>query len=171
MRSIAPNPKHSAASAEWYTPPEVVAIAREYLEEIDLDPASCEEANKTIGAATFYAADGLKREWAGRVFLNPPTPPRLWWERLVREFASGKVHRAVFLAYSLEQIPQSIGWGLPMTSFPILFRPGGKGRIPFIRPGGDRGAAPPHASALVFLGTMPKLRDGLVIPAGLVVSK
>ena len=164
MSTIAPNVKHSSATAEWYTPREVIDIAREYLNgRIDLDPASCAEANAIVGAETYYAERGLDRPWAGHVFLNPPTPPRAWWEKLVKEFVSGDVTRAVFLAYSLEQIAQSIGWGLPMTEFPILFRPGGKGRISFLRPGGDRGAAPPHASALVFLGPPPASRQGLTV--------
>lgn len=155
------NPRHTTKTSDWYTPPEIVAIARDFLGEIDLDPASSPKANEVVGAAEIYVSDGLAKPWAGKVYLNPPSPPRAWWERLVRAYAAGDVERAVFLAYSLEQIPQSIGWGLPMTTFPILFRPGGRSRIPFLKPNGSRGLAPPHGSALVFLGTGP-LPPGVV---------
>jgi hypothetical protein len=41
---------------------------------IDLDPASCEEANCTVKAQTFFSRkeNGFTRAWYGRVFLNPP---------------------------------------------------------------------------------------------------
>ena len=41
---------------------------------IDLDPASCELANRTVKATRFFdiATDGLKQPWEGRIWLNPP---------------------------------------------------------------------------------------------------
>jgi phage N-6-adenine-methyltransferase len=61
-------------SNEWYTPARYVEAARQVMGGIDLDPASCELANKTIKAAHYYTEqdDGLSKEWYGRVWLNPP---------------------------------------------------------------------------------------------------
>ena len=39
--------KHSSASQEWYTPAPILERVRAVLGPIDLDPASCEEANPT----------------------------------------------------------------------------------------------------------------------------
>lgn len=66
---------HSSATQEHYTPADVVEAAREVLGGIDLDPASCAEANATVRATRYFtrADDGLDRAWGGgRVFLNPP---------------------------------------------------------------------------------------------------
>jgi hypothetical protein len=71
-------------SSEHYTPSQYLHAAREVLGGIDLDPASCVEANKVIGATTFFSADdnGLDKPWSGRVWLNPP------YGRLAGDFAA-----------------------------------------------------------------------------------
>ena len=59
---------------EWYTPVQYIEAARTVLGAIDLDPASCEYAQKTVKAATWYGEedDGLEYAWKGRIWLNPP---------------------------------------------------------------------------------------------------
>src|SRR6266496_5442474 len=49
------------ADDEWYTPPEIIELVRTVLGEIDLDPASCIEAQRTVMAKRFYTKhnDGL----------------------------------------------------------------------------------------------------------------
>ena len=47
--------KHvSDHSDEWYTPAAYIREVKRVLGEIDLDPASCEVANKTIGATDYF---------------------------------------------------------------------------------------------------------------------
>jgi hypothetical protein len=131
--------RHSAESACWYTPPSIVEPAREVLGgAIDLDPATDDAANRIIKARTFCFEldDGLQQPWRGSVFLNPPTPPRAWWERLM--WSSTRdcvVPRAVYVAYSIEQIQQSQLWaeetGLPsMLDFAVCIP---RRRIPYLR--------------------------------------
>lgn len=69
-------PQHLSSTWEHYTPIEVVEAARQTLGAFDLDPASCEDANKRVKASRFLTVsdDGLQDgvPWRGRVFLNPP---------------------------------------------------------------------------------------------------
>jgi len=87
---------------ERYTPAEYIDPVRKVLGTIDLDPASCKQAQKTIKAKRFYtvADDGLTKPWKGRVFLNPPYHRELapkFVDKLVGEFESRRVTHAVML--------------------------------------------------------------------------
>jgi ParB family chromosome partitioning protein len=99
--------RHSCDSPEWYTPSPFVEAAREVMGGIDLDPASHEEANRTVKAKRFFTAadDGLKQDWRGRVFLNPPggLVPQ-FWRALVEAHLVARVTQAVWIGYSLQQL-------------------------------------------------------------------
>lgn len=65
---------HNSGDCEWYTPACFVESARTVMGNIDLDPASCEYANRTVKAAHYYTKEdnGLLRPWYGNIWLNPP---------------------------------------------------------------------------------------------------
>lgn len=64
----------TTTSDEFFTPPDEIEFVREFLGYIDLDPASCEEANKIVKARRCYTKEdnGLVLPWVGKVFCNPP---------------------------------------------------------------------------------------------------
>ncbi len=64
----------TSGTYEYFTPPEIIAAARECMGTIDLDPASSIEANKRVDANVFYndVMDGLTMRWFGNVWLNHP---------------------------------------------------------------------------------------------------
>lgn len=65
---------HNSGAIEWYTPPEIIAVARRVMGSIDLDPASTPEANTVVQATTYFTIDddGLRQTWRGNIWLNPP---------------------------------------------------------------------------------------------------
>ena len=58
---------------EWYTPPEIIEAARRVLGTIDLDPASCAEAQEWIQARRWFGIeqDGLLQKWGGGCMAQP----------------------------------------------------------------------------------------------------
>jgi len=110
-------PQHLTASNEHYTPEWIASAARVTMGSIDLDPASCTQANQIIRAERFYtqADDGLTAPWFGRCFLNPPygwtdhkpdwspakrnplgySQKELWTQRVIRDIAHHEIHQAV----------------------------------------------------------------------------
>ena len=70
-----PHRSQASGEDEWYSPPEVVSLARKVMGSIDLDPMSCAIANnKCVKAKKYYTkqTDGLKQEWQGNIWMNPP---------------------------------------------------------------------------------------------------
>lgn len=92
----------SSKTDEWYTPPEIIAAVREVM-PIELDPASCYEAQNIIHADLYFDAqmNGLHpmRRWQGRVYLNPPYGDQIakWIERLIAEYKAAHVVEAIAL--------------------------------------------------------------------------
>ena len=85
---------------EWYTPQWVVDSARTVMGAIDLDPASSAAANKGVKAKEYYTIqdNGLKLEWNGRVFLNPPfSKYKDFVKGLRTEFDEGRCTEAILL--------------------------------------------------------------------------
>jgi ParB family chromosome partitioning protein len=135
---------------EWYTPPNIVEAARAALGGIDLDPASCDEAQTVVRAATYFTknTDGLSRPWFGRVWLNPPYAARLidqFVGKLIGHVEAGEVTSAVLLVNNATET----NWCqrcLAAASASCLIA----GRIPFWGPNG--GESPPRGSLAFYFG-------------------
>jgi DNA N-6-adenine-methyltransferase (Dam) len=115
-------------SNEWYTPAEYIYAVREVLGEIDIDPASCEFANKTVQAKHYYTIEqnGLMLPWYGNVFCNPPygktsigdgSNLEQFTNKLIGEYQRGNVTQAILL------IPANTAtsWFPPLWQYPICF--------------------------------------------------
>jgi len=135
---------------EWYTPGEYVAMAREVMGSIDLDPASCEEANKVVDATVFYTKedDGLSKEWAGNLWVNPPYSRDLmpaFIEKLKVSYIDGDVESAILLSHNNTDTQ----WfhNIAAVSSAICFP---KKRIKFYRD--EEIAAPTNGQTFFYLG-------------------
>lgn len=170
--------QHSRDSTEWQTPGIIVEASRAALGgSIDLDPASCAQANQRVGAQQIYTRhdDGLSQMWRARtVFLNPPggvlkrdsstgrwvptqgggkSSALVWFRKLEFHWITGTVDEAIFVAPNLEALfrhSQNDG-GIWMAEYPYCIP---AQRIKFIDPKQDR-TQPSHANAIVYLGTHP----------------
>jgi hypothetical protein len=95
------------SSNEWYTPSKYIEAAREVMGSIDLDPASCEEANRTVKATRYYSKEenGLLLPWYGCVWLNPPygkvssgrSNLYNFIQKLVDHYRAGDIEQAITL--------------------------------------------------------------------------
>jgi ParB family chromosome partitioning protein len=140
----------SCESNDWYTPAIYIEAARAVMGGIDLDPASCELANRTVGADHYFARsdDGLSRDWAGRVWLNPPYGrggAKTWSRKLIDEYDRGAVSQAVLLVNA----STDTRWFQPFWAYPICFV---RSRIRFAKAGFHGYRGPTHASAFVYFG-------------------
>jgi DNA N-6-adenine-methyltransferase (Dam) len=139
----------SSESVEWYTPSQYIEAAREVMGGIDLDPASCKKANRTVRAETFYSLDdnGLEQEWIGRIWLNPPYgifgPPFV--DRALIMFADKKIDQAVLC---LNANSNDCSWFRPLWDHLLCFS---YGRPAFSTPDGRESAAT-HGTVFVYLG-------------------
>ncbi len=165
--------QHSSKTNEHYTPAHIVERARALMGSIDLDPASCEQANRNIKAGRIFTEqdDGLRHPWEGKIFLNPPggkmhlidgvwvPMPRdangkqngpgtssmvVWWDKLVREWVNNPLNSAVFIGFTLEILRScQADW----VASPVH-------RFPRCYPAQRLkfgGASPTHANILVYL--------------------
>jgi hypothetical protein len=162
---------HNSGKTDWYTPDDWLELAREVLEEIDLDPASSALANRRVRAKRYYdvAADGLspRKRWRGRVWMNPPyNRCAAFIDRLLAEFVAGNVTEAIVLVNN----STDSRWGqrLIAASSAVLFP---AGRISFVDGQGGPSKMPLQGQMLCYLGDRPGMFSAVFGPKGLVVTR
>jgi hypothetical protein len=90
---------------EWFTPAQYIRAVKEVMGGIDVDPASHPIAQETVGAARYFTRKrtGLRQEWPGRVFLNPPYAREEigpFVEKLLIEIRCGRTTAAIMLTHN-----------------------------------------------------------------------
>lgn len=159
--------QHSSQSSDWFTPARYAEAAREVMGDIDLDPASCVEANAAIGARKFFTPedDGLAQPWHGRVFLNPPygrttlngvvrSSVEVWTHKLRHEFSIGNVSEAILLVNATP----AQRWFQALWQWPICFP---NHRIRFWRVDSVN-KAPTHSNCFVAIGYRADLPNDFI---------
>ncbi|MBQ3444328.1 MAG: DUF3102 domain-containing protein [Selenomonadaceae bacterium] len=137
---------------EWYTPAEYIEAARRVMKGIDLDPASCAIANEVVRADKFFSLeeDGLKQDWRGRIWLNPP-----YSRELISKFVDKLLASDFEAAIVLTDAATETSWfsKLAQKAAVICFA---TRRIKFLRPDGSPGNGnPTRGSAFFYFGIKP----------------
>lgn len=153
---------------EWFTPVEYIELARGVLGEIDLDPATHEQAQAIVRAARYFTKpeNGLEREWHGRVWLNPPYAQPLiadFVSKMCAERKAGRITAAIMLTHNYTDTTwfhEAAG-----VADAICFT---RGRVKFYEPDGTI-AAPTQGQAFFYLGNDLDLFASKFAAIGLVV--
>lgn len=150
----------SSASYEHYTPEPYITAAREVMGRIDLDPASCEIANRTVQASVYFTAaqDGLKQSWDvtgdgdTATYMNSPwgkvegrSLAGIWINRAIEAYRSGEIKQLVInvKAATAEK------WFAPLWDGHICFV---DHRISYDTPTGPSDNTLPGSSVFVYFG-------------------
>ena len=147
---------HLNGVEEWYTPQDLIERARKVLGAIDLDPASCDQAQKTVKARRYFTVsqDGLTQEWSGRVYMNPPFSRKKignFVDKLCDHYKSGDVTEAILLTNSYTD---TRWFDLAMEHASAICFP--RTRVKFVGPQ-DKKASPPFGQAFFYFGQNPSM--------------
>ena len=164
----------SSQSNEWFTPAKYIAAARQVMGgAIELDPASCEEANLVVKAARYYtqAEDGLSQPWHARsLWLNPPygktgktSNQAFWTHKLIAEYRAGNVAEAILLVNAVTDC----AWFAPLWEQFICFT---NHRIKFYNSAGQPDS-PTKGNAFVYFGPQSEIFRTAFSQFGAVVSR
>lgn len=136
---------------EWYTPAHIIEAARYVMGGIiDLDPASCEIANRTVRARHFYTVsdDGLSKPWYQNIWLNHPFGRKTngpWIEKLISEYESNRMENACCITFA----STSEQWFQPLLQFPMCFI---SPRVNYLGPDGKPVKGVTKGSCVAYLG-------------------
>ncbi len=128
-------------SDEWYTPPEIIQA----LGKFDLDPCAPTSNFYTAERCLTKEIDGLRCEWCGRVWLNPP-----YSRKLIGPFMKKMVehNNGIALIFNRMDIAMWHDLIFPNASAMLIIR----GRLRFWKPDYTQGDAAGCGSVLVAFG-------------------
>jgi hypothetical protein len=135
---------------EWFTPQKYIDAIYGVMGGIDLDPASCLEANKVVKAKKIFTKEenGLVKSWAGRVFLNSPKGKErsMFAKKLYENFKSGYVSESIIL---LPNTCTENKWFKPLFDGVLCFV---RGRIKFDSSDSYNEGSPSHGNIFIYFG-------------------
>jgi hypothetical protein len=141
---------HNSGENEWYTPSNIIELARQTMGSIDLDPASCDRANQTVKAKKIYTEQnsGLLQTWSGNVWMNPPYAQPLmaqFSEKLIQELPN--INQACVLVNNATET-QWLRSMMRVCNAVCFIR----GRVKFIDINGKASGSPLQGQVILYFG-------------------
>jgi len=138
---------------EWYTPSNIIELAREVMGSIDTDPASCAVAQEVVQAGQYFTeeTDGLKQYWTGNVFCNPPYSAALikkFTAKMLLEYECGNMKQGIILTNS----GTDTLWNDPLKTGLQVYT---NGRLSFRLPDGTFKGKGSRGSCITYFGDEP----------------
>ena len=159
-----------SGNIEWYTPPKYIEAAIKVMGGIDLDPCTSQLAQQVVKAATFYTIDddGLKQNWGGRVWMNPPYAANTitkFVEKILAHLDNGSVTQAIMLTHN----NADTAWfhKAAMRSDSVCFT---RGRVRFYDEKGE-GNSPTHGHVFIYFGKRKKRFEDVFSEFGWICRK
>jgi len=140
----------SSESMQWYTLQKYIDAVREVLGEIELDPASSQEANKIVKAQRIYTRkdNGLRKSFRSKtLFLNAPygkDGPK-FIPKLVQSYEAGAVGKAIAM---VNDHSTATKWFKPLFNYLLCFT---DHRPRFWKPD-EQKDSPTHGAVFVYFG-------------------
>jgi DNA adenine methylase len=166
LRNDKPRVGKNTGNFEWYTPVEILEAARTVLGTFDLDPASCEVAQRHVRAAAYFTKedDGLSKPWAGKVWMNPPFLGGLigrFTGKLLDHYAAGDVTEAILL---VQNSTETKWFQRCLAASSALCLPAQ--RMHFLDTEGEPTGRPLQGQCLVYFGRQPEAFRAAFAPFG-----
>ena len=135
---------------EYYTPTDIVDLAREVMGFISLDPASSVIANERVKASIFMDIhdDCLSKPWKGNVWMNHPFSREnnpLFIKKIASEYEKGNIKQACCITFAAT----SEVWFRPLLDFKQCFI---YGRTNYYLPDGTKKTGVTKGSVVTYLG-------------------
>lgn len=160
--------KHTKGDPNWICPPDHLSRVRTCLGgRIGFDPFSSSVANEHVQADAYMTPeqDGFAQPWADDAHINPPgLRIRDAWYKLRGEVALGRVTRAMWTGFSVEQLcllADPDGDFHPIDFSLVILRK----RISFIGEDGRRGS-PSHGNYICGIGVDHATFERVFAPLG-----
>lgn len=144
---------------EWYTPSNIIELARLVMGSIDCDPASNDKANEIVKATKYFTSevDGRQQKWEGNIWLNPPyAQPSVsdFCHLVCEKYKTGEIRQACVLVNNATET--AFYQGMLELCGAVCFI---KGRVRFVDEDGKEGAPLQGQTVLYFGFNIQKFAD------------
>jgi len=151
-RPKATNIHRTSKTPEWYSPDIIIDEVIKLYVTIDLDPCTNSKIKPNVPAHAYFdlSDNGLKQEWFGSVYVNPPYGREVgkWVDKCIEEYTTRRAEEIILL------VPARVDtrWFRKISNY---YWCSISGRLKFKSLNGITNSAP-FPSAVIYMGYRPE---------------